>query len=94
MTNLDTYSDLYKDLNGFRPDLTRFRALSLDEQQEEIEHVGVTLAGEIAADAAAEEAAYEAEDHDYEPVDIDDDSDYDPYTGGMIGGDSDLMGEW
>lgn len=84
--NLNTYSDLYKDLNGFRPDLTRFRALTDDEQREEIEHIGDTLASEI--------AAHEAEDHDYEPANIDDDSDYDPYTGGMIGGDSDLMNEW
>jgi len=77
--NASLYSDLYKDLNGFRPDLARFRALTLDEQQEDIEHISATLADEIAEEAHAAE--------------FEDDSRYDePY--GLIGGDSDLWDEW
>ena len=47
--NASVYSNLYKILNGVCPDLARFRALTLDEQQEEIEHISATLE-EISAD--------------------------------------------
>ncbi len=34
------YSDLYKDRNGFRPQLAAFRAMSDDERAREIQRVG------------------------------------------------------
>jgi hypothetical protein len=37
--NCSTYSDLYKDANGFRPDLRVFVQLSEEDQREEIAHV-------------------------------------------------------
>lgn len=68
--NASLYSDLYRDLNGVRPDLTRFRALTLDEQQEEIEHISATLAEEIEKDNEPDPWDYY---DDRDPID-------DPYT--------------
>lgn len=90
--NCSLYSDLFKDLNGTRPDLSRFRALSLVEQQEEIDHISSTLADEIAAEAHADnyedDSWYDGE--AFRSAGWGTDEDY----GGMIGGDSDLIGEW
>lgn len=51
--NLSSYSDLLKDLNGFRPDADEceaFRAMSLSAQDELIRMVAEELAREIARD--------------------------------------------
>ena len=51
--NLSTYSDLLKDLVGFRPDadeVAAFRALSLEAQDEIVRSVAEELAREIARD--------------------------------------------
>ena len=69
--NCSLYSDLYKDLHGVRPDLARFRKLTVADQRDEIDHVSSTLADEIAAE----------EDYDPEPYDLDDYPEYDPYAG-------------
>lgn len=69
---LDCYSDLYKDLCGFRPSLERLADCSLEELRAEVDRVAEDLRREIEREAA------EAEAHRIE-VSYDDPADADEY---------------